>query len=192
MDPSFLLSRKHMLIFAHKNLCFLLFINTSRKNIGIWKEWSQLGALALHSLQLDIAWKGVALLKVGGYMVYSTCSHNPTENEAVVAELLRRSKGSMELVDAPLDGFRVRPGISHWKVLAEEKSKRQISNEKVRPGRCLIFLRKIVFVLSHSHHVSESSLETEEKEQCENEETSCRMGRKGERWIPGGHGSGWS
>lgn len=103
---------------------------TTRKNIGIWKQWNQLGALALHALQLDIAWKGVAMLKVGGYMVYSTCSYNPIENEAVVAELLRRGNGSIELVDAPLEGFKVRPGLSDWHVLAEEKSKREMANER--------------------------------------------------------------
>ena len=103
---------------------------TSRKNIGIWKQWNQLGALALHSLQFDIAWKGCALLKVGGYICYSTCSQNPVENEAVVAELLRRANGSLELVDKKLEGFKTRPGISTWKVLAEEKSNRQMKNEQ--------------------------------------------------------------
>jgi tRNA (cytosine34-C5)-methyltransferase len=73
---------------------------TTRKNIGIWKTWSATGALALHVLQLSIALKGAAqLLKVGGLMVYSTCSFNPVENEAVVAELLRQSNGALELVD---------------------------------------------------------------------------------------------
>ncbi|KAM1074082.1 hypothetical protein ACFX15_018559 [Malus domestica] len=31
--------------------------------------------------------------------VYSTCSMNPVENEAVVAEILRRGGGSVELID---------------------------------------------------------------------------------------------
>ena len=32
-------------------------------------------------LQLMIALRGLQLLKVGGYMVYSTCSFNPVESE---------------------------------------------------------------------------------------------------------------
>lgn len=37
---------------------------------------------------LHVAHIGLALLKVGGRMVYSTCSMNPVENEAVVAEVI--------------------------------------------------------------------------------------------------------
>jgi 16S rRNA C967 or C1407 C5-methylase (RsmB/RsmF family) len=33
-------------------------------------------------------------------MVYSTCSMSPYEDEAVIAELLRSSNGTLELVDA--------------------------------------------------------------------------------------------
>ena len=36
------------------------------------------------------AWSciGLSLLKVGGQMIYSTCSMNPVEDEAVVAEVV--------------------------------------------------------------------------------------------------------
>jgi hypothetical protein len=42
---------------------------------------------------------GLQMLKVGGIMVYSTCSLNPIENESVVAQLLRSGEGAFELVD---------------------------------------------------------------------------------------------
>jgi 16S rRNA C967 or C1407 C5-methylase (RsmB/RsmF family) len=35
----------------------------------------------LHSLQLEIATHAARLLKVGGRLVYSTCSLNPLEDE---------------------------------------------------------------------------------------------------------------
>lgn len=47
----------------------------------------------LNRLQFDIAKRGLQMLKCGGLLVYSTCSLNPLEDEAVVAELLRRFPG---------------------------------------------------------------------------------------------------
>ena len=43
------------------------------------------------------------LLKPGGRMVYSTCSLNPFENEAVVAALLRWAKGRLQLIDIRME-----------------------------------------------------------------------------------------
>ncbi|CAH0475822.1 unnamed protein product [Peronospora belbahrii] len=92
---------------------------TIRKNPLIWKTWSPKNGIALHPLQLQIAKRGASLLKIGGHMCYSTCTFNPLENEAVVAELLRWSKGSLELVDvaSTLPLLKCRPGVSTWKVL---------------------------------------------------------------------------
>lgn len=102
---------------------------TTRKNINLWKSWSQLGALSLHAMQYQIAWQGAScLLEVGGYMCYSTCSVNPIEDEAVVADLLRNANGALELVDIKLDGFKVRPGMSSWHVMCEIQTKLEAKN----------------------------------------------------------------
>ena len=52
-------------------------------------------------------------MQVGGLMVYSTCSMNPIENEAVVAALLKKHKGCIELVDTRdmLKSLKRRPGM---------------------------------------------------------------------------------
>ena len=69
----------------------------------------------------QIALRGLALLNVGGIMCYSTCSLNPIENEAVVAELLRRSGGAIELIEgaaakATQLAGGCAPGMTHWQV----------------------------------------------------------------------------
>jgi hypothetical protein len=55
---------------------------------------------------------------VGGRLVYSTCTFNPIEDEAVVAELLVRCKGSLELVDVAdqLPALKRLPGMRTWRV----------------------------------------------------------------------------
>ncbi len=93
---------------------------TMRKNPLIWRQWSPGASYGLHRLQARLVFlvvlrvplfsrnnlrppqnrilrRGLELLAVGGRIVYSTCSFNPTENEAVVAELLRSCAGSVSL-----------------------------------------------------------------------------------------------
>ena len=45
------------------------------------------------SLQARILKKGVMQLEVGGRIVYSTCSLNPIEDEAVVANIIQEAEG---------------------------------------------------------------------------------------------------
>ena len=92
---------------------------TVRKCPDIWGRWNQNNGNGLHLLQLKIALRAAELLKVGGRMVYSTCTFNPIEDEAVVADLLRRTHGGLRLVDvsATLSGLKFQPGMSTWKVM---------------------------------------------------------------------------
>jgi multisite-specific tRNA:(cytosine-C5)-methyltransferase len=61
---------------------------TTRKNPNIWKTWKTSDGLGLHPLQLRILLRAIQSLKYGGRLVYSTCSYNPIENEAVVSAAL--------------------------------------------------------------------------------------------------------
>lgn len=94
-----------------------------RKAPDIWRRWSTASGNGLHGLQLKIALRAFQLLRVGGRLVYSTCTFNPVEDEAVVAELLRRTGGALELVDcsAALPGVRRMPGKQRWRVRDRDK-----------------------------------------------------------------------
>ncbi|KAK9477986.1 S-adenosyl-L-methionine-dependent methyltransferase [Lipomyces japonicus] len=96
---------------------------TMRKNINVWRDWNSHNGLALHNTQLNILNRGLHLLKQGGKLVYSTCSLNPVENEAVVAAAIRQWKGKVKIVDASnlLPGLVRRPGVLSWKVMGKDK-----------------------------------------------------------------------
>ncbi|KAJ8676746.1 hypothetical protein QAD02_012533, partial [Eretmocerus hayati] len=90
---------------------------TMRKNPDIWCKWSPANGNNLHGIQFRIAKRGAELLNVGGRMVYSTCSLNPIENEAVLHRLLAESGDSLRLVDCSnlVPGLTFTPGIKSWK-----------------------------------------------------------------------------
>ncbi|KZO98510.1 S-adenosyl-L-methionine-dependent methyltransferase [Calocera viscosa TUFC12733] len=91
---------------------------TLRKNVNIWRDWSLSIPNGLHSLQLRILLRGMKMLKAGGLLVYSTCSLNPVENEAVLAAALNQSAGEFSIVDVSdqLPGLIRRPGMDTWTV----------------------------------------------------------------------------
>lgn len=92
---------------------------TIRKFPHIWRLFRPRVALELHSIQLQIAIATVNMLKAGGRMVYSTCSINPIEDEAVVSSLLQHFKGALKLVKSSLPGLVSRPGLTSWQVSEE-------------------------------------------------------------------------
>lgn len=63
---------------------------TTRKNPDVWNKWLPSGGRTLHKLQLELLTRAITLTKPGGKIVYSTCSLDPIENEAVIAEILRK------------------------------------------------------------------------------------------------------
>merc|ERR550519_2435310 len=72
---------------------------TLRKNADIWTKWSPSNGSNLHGVQYRIVKRGLELLAVGGRLVYSTCSLNPVEDEAVLHRILKETGASAHLVD---------------------------------------------------------------------------------------------
>jgi hypothetical protein len=94
---------------------------TTRKNPEVWGKWSPQGGRSLHDLQISLLRKAVSLVKPGGRVVYSTCSLDPIENEAVVAEIIRTEE-NLELlpVSEILPNLPGRHGFSSWPDIDDE------------------------------------------------------------------------
>jgi len=111
---------------------------TIRKDKHILPGWMPNIGNALHNLQCRILKRALTLVKVNGVVVYSTCTFNPIENEAVVANAIlwsnrtknkmnststtsttTTSKPAVEILEWPtnvLPGFIRRKGVLTWRV----------------------------------------------------------------------------
>lgn len=82
-------------------------------------------ARSFAKMQVDILLSGLQALKVGGELVYSTCTLNPLENEQVIAQLLAQYPDAIELLDVPID--QKSHGLTHYAdqqlLTAEQASK---------------------------------------------------------------------
>jgi multisite-specific tRNA:(cytosine-C5)-methyltransferase len=94
---------------------------TTRKNANLWQDWTPGNALGLYVTQVRILVRALQMLKPGGRVVYSTCSMNPIENEAVIASAIERCGGPAKVQvlssDDKLPLLKRRPGLKKWTVM---------------------------------------------------------------------------
>lgn len=110
---------------------------TLRKAPDIWRRWTPDMGIGIHRLQRQILERGLDILKPGGRLVYSTCSMNPLENEAVVAHALRIYGDDIELADVSdtLPGLKRRDGLMSWKVKDNSGNLQKEESEDKESGR---------------------------------------------------------
>jgi NOL1/NOP2/sun family putative RNA methylase len=75
-------------------------------------EWSEPMLKSMSKRQKLLASAALELLKQGGEMIYSTCTHAPEENESVIQYLLDNHDIKILPITLPI---KTRPGISKWK-----------------------------------------------------------------------------
>ncbi|XP_037885919.1 tRNA (cytosine(34)-C(5))-methyltransferase isoform X2 [Glossina fuscipes] len=121
---------------------------TLRKNPDIWLKWNLAQAYNLHGIQYRIIRRGAEMLEVGGRLVYSTCSLNPIENEAVIQRIVSEYQGALEIVDALhlLPGLKCKPGLTEWKLASKEVDE-VYSNFKEVPDKYHTIIRPNMFPL---------------------------------------------
>lgn len=99
---------------------------TVRKSPNIWKDWLPGSSLGLHVTQVRILVRSLQMLKIGGRVVYSTCSLNPVENEAVISAAIDRCGGisKVAVVDCQekLPGLKRTPGLTSWQIVDKRKN----------------------------------------------------------------------
>jgi 16S rRNA C967 or C1407 C5-methylase (RsmB/RsmF family) len=105
---------------------------TIRKDPRAGADWSPKGGLALHERQRAILVRGLELTKVGGLCVYSTCSMNPIEDEAVVNSVAGSFGASVEILDCGphFPGLKRSPGLTDWAVFGEGLERVDAPDEK--------------------------------------------------------------
>ena len=95
---------------------------TLRSSPKTFKMWNFKVVQKLSREQKKLFASAVKCLKVGGEIVYSTCTHSPEENELVVSFALKNFPLKIEKVELPL---KCRPGVKEWK---DEKFEEGVEN----------------------------------------------------------------
>ncbi|MEC9119328.1 MAG: RsmB/NOP family class I SAM-dependent RNA methyltransferase, partial [Candidatus Thermoplasmatota archaeon] len=110
---------------------------TTRKNPDVWNKWKPSAGKRLHTLQVDLLSRAIKIASSGSVIVYSTCSLDPIENEAVISRILENEEGvELEKIDVEtLNGLTYRNGLMNWTVLDDEIN--PIEDERFEPSKNL-------------------------------------------------------
>ena len=81
------------------------------KTIKLNEAYSQ----KLAQTQLGILKRALRNTKVGGHVIYSTCTFNPVENEGVIQRLIESEpKGKFSIVETGIPNLFTSPGLTSW------------------------------------------------------------------------------
>jgi len=86
---------------------------TLRSSHKTYLMWNIKTIKALPRIQKSLLRSAIDILKIGGTIIYSTCTHAPEENEEVVSNILNEFGNSIKLEEIKLP-IKPREGITNW------------------------------------------------------------------------------
>ena len=87
------------------------------RDVDEWRRWHPRNCLKHFRRQLALLERAIAVTAPGGRIVYSTCTMNPIENEAVVQAVMLLREGVVELeAPAAFAAAHLLPGVSSWSI----------------------------------------------------------------------------
>ncbi|WP_058485297.1 RsmF rRNA methyltransferase first C-terminal domain-containing protein [Defluviitalea phaphyphila] len=129
-----------------------------RKTPEIIKNWESKGPEFYCSIQRDILIQGAKMLKPGGYILYSTCTFSPEENEGIIEEFLSKHTNFEVVPISHKNGFsQGRPDL----VEAREtlKGAARLWPHKIKgEGHFLVLLRKKVEDIKYQFSIPKRTL----------------------------------
>ncbi len=87
---------------------------TCRKTPHVVTRASKSSSTKMARIQKAILQKAVQLCKVGGKILYSTCTFAPEENEAVLQEIIDLMPDRVRILPVQIEGFVTTSGLSEW------------------------------------------------------------------------------
>ena len=108
---------------------------TLRKNKLVRKKWKIEFGLEDHFTQIKILDNAIKQCRNDGHIIYSTCSINPLENEAVICYIKDKYKEEIEIINCGKRlremGIKFKEGLIKWKVcVGIDENKKYIWEEK--------------------------------------------------------------
>lgn len=80
-----------------------------------YEDWSPKKVKMLSSIQKYMLRSAISCTKVGGTIVYSTCTLSPEENEEVIDWILEKEQENVVLETIRFGGLETMPGLTKWK-----------------------------------------------------------------------------
>jgi len=121
-----------------------------------YDSWSLKKVRDMSMLQRWLLRSAVSATKPGGFIVYSTCTLSPEENEGVIDWMLNKDKGIVTLEDIRVDGLTAHQGLTRFgdRTYNEQLRKTlRIYPSETMEGFFIARLRKVASMVPATSHL---------------------------------------